>query len=71
MTKEAQKLNPRDGMRRLRAERRAGELCVVCGEKLGKDTRFLRCPYCLAQLREYERKRRIRKSIKTEDKSND
>lgn len=64
-------MNARDGMRRLRAERRARGLCLVCGQKLGKDSKFLRCPYCLAQLRAYEQKRQMRKSIKTEDESND
>lgn len=63
-------MNPRDGMRRLRAERRAMGLCISCGQKLEKGSRFMRCPYCLAQLRAYEQKR-IRKSIKSEDKSND
>lgn len=63
-------MNPRDGMRRLRAERRAMGLCISCGQKLGKGSRFMRCPYCLAQLRAYEQKR-IRKSTKSEDKSND
>lgn len=64
-------MNACDGMRRLRTERRAYGLCIVCGQKLEKDTKFFRCPYCLAQLRAYEQKRRMRKSIKTEDKSSD
>lgn len=64
-------MNARNGMRRLRAERRAYGLCIVCGQKLEKDSEFLTCTYCRAQLRAYERKKRIRKSNKTEDKSSD
>lgn len=64
-------MNARDGMRRLRAERRAYGLCIMCGNKLEDGTRFLRCAYCREQLRAYERKRRMINTDETEGKMND
>lgn len=49
-------MNARDGMRRLRAERKAMGLCGGCGAKLPEGYRWRMCDYCLAQKREYKRR---------------
>ena len=46
-------MNAREGMQRLRDERRAYGLCVCCGIMLEKGYAFKRCPECLAIGRKY------------------
>jgi hypothetical protein len=44
-------MNARDGMRRLREERRKYHLCLKCGCRLGKDYKRKTCPKCLDRAR--------------------
>lgn len=40
-------MNARDGMRRLRAERRMYGMCMRCGERLESGYMLRTCPKCL------------------------
>ena len=48
-------MNARDGMRRLRAERKEYGLCMICGKKLGSETKYVTCDACRDFQRKYRR----------------
>ena len=52
-------MNARDGMRRLRAERKEWGRCVTCGMCAPAPGR-VRCEYCLDALKKYNKRRRAR-----------
>ena len=55
-------MNARDGMRRLRAERRAYGLCIRCGMRLPKNYSYRTCSRC-----RYKESSRTAKDIDAED----
>lgn len=56
-------MNARDGMRRLREERRKYHMCIKCGCRLEQNYKRKTCPRCL----ERERASYTPKSCKTEE----
>lgn len=54
-------MNARDGMQRLRNERRAYGLCVGCGKRLEKGYGLKNCPECLAREAVYNKRRAARR----------
>ena len=58
-------MNAREGMQRLRDERRAYRLCAGCGIKLENESAYRNCPECrkrnAAYSRKYEAKRKAEK----------
>lgn len=54
-------MNARDGMRRLRAERREYGLCRVCGARLESGYVRRTCPDCLKAINARARERRREK----------
>lgn len=60
-------MNARDGVRRLRNERRERGVCLQCGLKKPERADRLNCNYCLEQKSAYSRKRRkMMRTIKEE-----
>ena len=51
-------MTPKEGMQRLRAERRKYGLCRTCGTKLPEGSKHVRCDMCLAQEMAYRKRRR-------------
>ena len=51
-------MTPKEGMQRLRAERRKYGLCRVCGAKLPDGFTRVGCDMCLAQEMAYRKRRR-------------
>lgn len=54
-------MNAREGMQRLRDERRAYNLCSGCGAKLEKEYPRRNCPECLARYRIRDAKKRAKR----------
>lgn len=55
-------MNARDGMKRLREERRMYHMCIRCGKMLPKDHTFRTCFNC--RLRERKRAQQHRTKVK-------
>lgn len=51
-------MNARDGMRRLRVERRAYGLCLVCGKRLESGYVLKTCQYCRESINARQREQR-------------
>lgn len=57
-------MNAREGMQRLRAERRIYGMCQRCGVRLEKGWPHLHCPECLEKCREMYHRRKAKEREK-------